>query len=828
MEKNFMPSDSIMELEFITEREKNTHTHEEFELLYLLNGSVCVNVEDEEFNLNPRDMLIVNPDKKHSYRGDSDVFLAKFMISYTKLAQLLEQEVILFWCNSVIDRNEAYDELREIITQIFNQYNSNDARGHIYLKSLYYQLLHVLTSNFLLTSSDIRFQAEKDRADDRMQEIMRYLRANFRQNISLQDLADKMYLSTAYLSKYIKKNCGITYMDLINSVRLDRSMEELVYTDTAVMKVAMDCGFASVAAYNKVFKEKYDCTPSEFRKRIREEQTKEQKEETEKRQKLIRQKVQAYLEEKQEKCKKDKSGNTVEIQVSVNKAEPAASEWNDRENKLINIGTAANLGRASFRRQILFLKEHLGIQYVRFWDIYAPEMYLDIHAGRGNYHFGRLDEAVDFLVKNELKPYVELGFKPMRLLKNTREALLEISREQEFESEDEMQCFFTEFIKHFVKRYGPEEVQTWYFEYWKKEELKFDAEMSFSYTPMSSVSQQVYFHKFDIIASCFRSVLPDVKIGGGGFSLQHYKAEGFRNILKWWKQAECQPDFLSFNCYPYQMQNDDGIFFEKKSTDMFFVKHNLELAREIVKEENFPETELHVSEYSLTLSNRNAVNDSCAKGAFLVQNAFACYGKADLTGYWLGFDGYADFSDAKQFLFGGCGLLTKTGVTKPAFYAFEFLNYLHGRIYSMDKTHVCTGNGRDSFRIVCHNFTGFNYNYYLTDEDKIRIQNIPVMLNENREMLYRVRLEGVSNGSYIIKSRQINQQYGSVQDEWFRLNLEKELNMQEMEYLERISIPRLQIRHQEVCRNVLEFEYTLAPNEIRSLHIIYAGNEIQD
>lgn len=824
MEKNFMSSDSIIELEFVTEKEKQAHAHEDFELIYLLSGSVCVNVEDEEFTLRPRDMLVVNPDKRHSYRGDSDVFLAKFTISHTRLQELLEQEVILFWCNSVIDKNEAYEKLREIITQIFNQYNANDARGHIYLKSLYYQLLHVLTSNFLLTSNDIRFQAERNRQDDRMQEIMRYLRANFRQNISLQDLADKMYLSTTYLSKYIKKSCGATYMELINSVRLDRSMEELVYTDAAVMKVAMDCGFASVAAYNKVFKDKYDCTPSEFRRRIRDEQNGAEKEEAEKRQALIRQKVQVYLEEKQETGRRDRPGNITEIRVSADKAETEAPVWENRANSLINIGTAANLGRASFRRQLLFLKENLDIRYVRFWDIYAPEMYLDIHAGRGNYHFGRLDEAVDFLVKNGLKPYMELGFKPVRLLKSTREALLEIPREQAFESEQEMEDFFTEFIGHLVKRYGSEEVLTWYFEYWKKEELRFDAEMSFTYAPMSSVTQQEYFRQFDVIASCFRAALPGVKVGGGGFSLQHYKADGLRNILRWWRQAKCQPDFLSFNFYPYQMQNDGGIFFEKKSTDIFFVKHNLELAAEVIREENFLDAELHVSEYSLTLSNRNAVNDSCAKGAFLVQNALACCGRADLTGYWFGFDGYADFSDAKQFLFGGCGLLTKTGVPKPAFYAFAFLNHLHGRIRSMDQNHVCTGNGRDSFRIVCHNFTGFNYNYYLTDEDKIRIQNIPVMLEENRDRVCRVRLEGVHNGSYMIRSRQVNQQYGSVQDEWLRLNLEKELSMQDQEYLERISIPRPQIRHQEVRRNVLEFEYMLAPNEIRYLHIVYEGN----
>lgn len=45
-------------------------------------------------------------------------------------------------------------------------------------------------------------------------------------------------------------------------------MEDLLYTNESIMKIAMDNGFASVAAYNKTFKEKYAMTPSEFRRQI--------------------------------------------------------------------------------------------------------------------------------------------------------------------------------------------------------------------------------------------------------------------------------------------------------------------------------------------------------------------------------------------------------------------------------------------------------------------------------------------------------------------------------------------------------------------------------
>ena len=47
-------------------------------------------------------------------------------------------------------------------------------------------------------------------------------------------------------------------------------MEYLMYTDIPVIKIAMNNGFASVAAFNKVFKETYQETPSAYRKKKKE------------------------------------------------------------------------------------------------------------------------------------------------------------------------------------------------------------------------------------------------------------------------------------------------------------------------------------------------------------------------------------------------------------------------------------------------------------------------------------------------------------------------------------------------------------------------------
>ena len=66
-----------------------------------------------------------------------------------------------------------------------------------------------------------------------------------------------------------------------------------------------------------------------------------------------------------------------------------------------------------------------------------------------------------------------------------------------------------------------------------------------------------------------------------------------------------------------------------------------------MEETQFPTKELHVTEWSFTISNRNVLNDNCMKGAYLVKNMIDSIGLTDILGYWTGSDLYADYYDFK-------------------------------------------------------------------------------------------------------------------------------------------------------------------------------------
>ncbi|MGN0293565.1 MAG: helix-turn-helix domain-containing protein [Lachnospiraceae bacterium] len=822
MERNYMRADSLVELDFTSERHTDTHRHENFELLFVISGRMSITIGEDLYRLSTGDMVVVNVDQKHSYDGNEELVMGRFVISDAKVRELLGLNHVLFWCNSTVDRNEAYNTLRQVIVKIFNQVVRKSGKNQLYISSMYYQLLHILTENFTLAPNDRRYEPDKGRNDDRVQQILAYIRANYRKNITLDDIAKYFYLTPTYVSKYIKQKCNINFMDLLNSVRLSHAMEDLIYSDDSIMKIALENGFASVAAYNKAFKETYHMTPSEFRKQCKPDK-KQTGEEENRQEQLIKQRVEEFLDKNP--GQQDMDAVVVSLDAGINMDAPAAAEWDRCTCKMINAGTAVDLMNVTFQEQILAHQEQMGFEYVRFWDIYSPELYIDIHAPEGVPNFTRLNAVTDFLVNHHLKPYIELGFKSRRLLSTANKVLKVVERNEDFDSDEEMRLFYQKLIWHFIKRYGSREVGDWYFELWENLDRHEEFQKSHRYTAMTEQQHRAYFHRFTVIAGALRSYLPEVKIGGGGFPIRFYGEEGFAGMLTAWNEEPQKPDFLSLSCFPYQQELQNGIYYEKRSTDMDFVHYNIDSARNVMKKTGFPKIPVHVTEYSLSLSNRNALNDSCLKGAFMLSNTFSCLGKADMLGHWLFTDAYADERDAKTVLFGGCGLLTKDGIPKPGYYALEFLNHLYPRVQKLHPNYMITRNERGSLRLVCHNLKKPNFSYYMTKEDELEIRNLPGILDNREFLTVHLKADGMVNGVYTIKHKQMNSHHGSVQDKWISLNMESELTKDEMDYLRMISICEISISETEVNDHRLEMDIVLEPNEIRYIHIFRKQTE---
>ncbi len=68
-------------------------------------------------------------------------------------------------------------------------------------------------------------------------EITNYVAINYRDKLSLSTLAENLFLSESYLSKYIKRKFGMNFMEYVNNVRLNHAMDDLLYEESRLLEL---------------------------------------------------------------------------------------------------------------------------------------------------------------------------------------------------------------------------------------------------------------------------------------------------------------------------------------------------------------------------------------------------------------------------------------------------------------------------------------------------------------------------------------------------------------------------------------------------------------
>jgi YesN/AraC family two-component response regulator len=120
----------------------------------------------------------------------------------------------------------------------------------------------------LLASAGENLLHQRKRAD-KIDEILLYVQEHCCEDISITSLANHFGLSANYLSTLLKNRLGIKFTDHITLLRLARAKELLLTTNDSIREITKQVGYYSQSYFNKIFQEKENCTPVEFRNRSR-------------------------------------------------------------------------------------------------------------------------------------------------------------------------------------------------------------------------------------------------------------------------------------------------------------------------------------------------------------------------------------------------------------------------------------------------------------------------------------------------------------------------------------------------------------------------------
>ena len=777
------------------------HFHQYAELCYVLQGRMEIEMGSEKVVMFEDGIYLINANKRHSIRLSDSGMIVKVLISFDLLSEILDSVDIHFLCNSNMGENEHYDNLREKIKGLLSHYvntNSNPCDfGYI---ALCYQLLDVLTVNFLVRDIDMRKNHDEN-ISTRISQINNYVRGNYKSQLSLKELADKLYLSEAYLSRFFKKTYGMTFLKYVTNIRASHAYDDLQNTDEPITKIAYDNGFQTVSSFNKAFKQIYGQTPSEIRK----QKTTEEQIDASYDNKKLQKRLESFIKDGSVVPHRNYSSDEITINTAIGSYDALPSSGKKYRNA-INVGAADDLLNAEIREHVAMLADELHFEYARFWNMFNRNTFIDLDNEDNNFNFSKIDSIIDFLLQHNLKPAMELGIKPKRIQSSANQAIVREEKDDIRYDCEMWDKLMNALFEHLNDRYGTDAVSQWIVELWYDERA-------------NAIPGYDYFKLFLHTAKAVKKYNKRMRIGGCGIRDDAGKA-WITDFLSEWSRQEILPDYISMIHFPYVSGEIKDDLYSRRNTDNDSLLHAIEQLKACMSESGLPkDTPIFVSEWSNTISDRNAINDSCFKGAYVLKNLIQNIDSSAGIGYFLATDRIVEYSDTSEMMFGGTGLITRDSIYKPSAFAFDFMRRIKPKILSKGKNHLITIDEGENIIIVCHNQKRLNYSYYFTSEDDVNKEALWKYNEDNDSLTINFVIDNCSYNTYKARTYSVNEDHGSILDIWKRLDFDNNLSRDDLRFCRKICQPNLSIATIEAEDGKIKVSLTMKANEIACISL---------
>lgn len=101
-----------------------------------------------------------------------------------------------------------------------------------------------------------------------IEEAIKYIGENFREKLTLETVATKVFVNPKYFSHVFKKEMGIAFTDYIIQLRIQYACRLLETSNYQAYRISLECGFSDPSYFNRVFCAKMNMTPQNYRKSI--------------------------------------------------------------------------------------------------------------------------------------------------------------------------------------------------------------------------------------------------------------------------------------------------------------------------------------------------------------------------------------------------------------------------------------------------------------------------------------------------------------------------------------------------------------------------------
>lgn len=248
------------------------HHHDFLELSFILEGESYYTLENESgIPLHAGQLLVLNPGFRHGeaqIQGCShQLHVGIRNVSLTGLSRnFMPNEAPL------VDLGKFHHQVMEQAWLLQREAQEEETEARVMQKAIVMKLLVLILRG--LAARNCQLQPKLSATAQRQQRIVDYtvyyLENHYEEEITLERLAHDQYISPAYLSKIFKEATGMSPINYLINIRLNRAKELLHHEHLTVKEIASTVGYQDAYHFSKSFKKQFGIAPSSVASHLQE------------------------------------------------------------------------------------------------------------------------------------------------------------------------------------------------------------------------------------------------------------------------------------------------------------------------------------------------------------------------------------------------------------------------------------------------------------------------------------------------------------------------------------------------------------------------------